>query len=270
MAITRGVQVLQLDRIGFFFGNRRGDPFEVLRNISLTVGKGEFLSLVGPNGCGKTTLLRLVAGLISPTHGKVMLADKEIKAPGQGIGLIFQEFALLPWRTVWGNIELGMETTTLGEAEREKVIRSYMPQFGLDSFEQRFPKELSGGMKQKVAIARALVNEPQVLLMDEPFASLDAQSRNFLQEFLVRLWRRSGKTIIFVTHNVDEAIFLSQRIVLIGRRPAEVRLDMEVDLPYPRDRTCDRFNSIRRDILESLRRETFPEYAKLGYFSEGN
>ncbi len=262
--------MLQLVRIGFSFENRRGDPIEVLRDISLTVGKSQFLSLVGPNGCGKTTLLRLVAGLVRPTHGKVMLADKEIKAPGQGIGLIFQEFALLPWRTVWGNIELGMETKPLGKAEREKVIRSYIPQFGLDGFEQRFPRELSGGMKQKVAIARALVNEPQVLLMDEPFASLDAQSRNFLQEFLVRLWQRSGKTIIFVTHNVDEAIFLSERMVLLGRRPAEVRLDIGIDLPYPRDRTCDSFNSIRRDVLESLRKETFAEYAELGYFSEGN
>lgn len=270
MALTGSEQVLQLVRIGFSFENRTEAPFEVIRDISLDIERGQFLSLVGPNGCGKTTLLRIVAGLIQPVQGKVMLAGKEIKAAGQGIGLIFQEFALLPWRTVWNNIELGMETKPLSKAQRDEVIGSYIPRLGLDGFEHRFPRELSGGMKQKVAIARALVNEPQVLLMDEPFASLDAQSRNFLQEFLVRLWQQSGKTIIFVTHNVDEAIFLSQRIVIIGRRPAEVRLDMEVDLPYPRDRTCDRFNSIRRHILESLRRETFPEYAKLGYFSEGN
>ena len=181
---------------------------------------------------------------------------------------MFQEVALMPWRTVWRNIELGLAKKKLGRSERAEIIKSYIARFGLDGFEGCFPKGLSGGMKQKVAIARALVNEPEVLLMDEPFASLDAQSRNFLQEFLVRLWQGSGKTIIFVTHNVDEAIFMSRRIVLLGRRPANVKLDVGIDVPYPRDRTCARLNRMRRSILESLREETPAEYStKLGYFS---
>ena len=261
--------MLHLKHISQVFLKDKGQaPFEVLREINLTVPRGQFLCLVGPNGCGKTTLLRVVAGLMAPTQGKVFWDDREITAPGQGIGLIFQEFALLPWRTVWQNIELGMVTKPWARAERAQVIRPLIARFGLEEFEHCFPKELSGGMKQKVAIARVLVSGSEVLLMDEPFASLDAQSRNFLQEFLVRLWQTNGKTIIFVTHNVDEAIFLGERIIVMRRRPSAVKLDIGIDLPYPRDRTCSQFNRIRKDILESLGRETFPESSKLGHFSQ--
>lgn len=253
-----------------FFKNQVRAAAPVLQDINLTVERGQFLCLVGPNGCGKTTLLRIIAGLIAPTHGKVLLDAREIKTPGQGIGLVFQEVALLPWRTVWQNIELGMARKYYPRAERARIIRAHIAQFGLEDFEHCFPKELSGGMKQKVAIARALVNEPHVLLMDEPFAALDAQSRNFLQEFLVRLWQTDGKTIIFVTHNVDEAIFLAERIIVMRKRPTAIKLDLAIDLPYPRDRTCGQFNAIRKEILASLQQETYPENSKLGYFSQGN
>ena len=264
--------MLNLTDISHLFPRNQTEvPLEVVRKINLSVRSGQFVCFVGPNGCGKTTLLRIIAGLIRPSHGKVTLSGREITAPGEGIGLVFQEFALLPWRTVWRNIELGLAKKNVGKPEWHKIIGSYVSRFGLEGFEQCFPKELSGGMKQKVAIARALVNEPEVLLMDEPFASLDAQSRNFLQEFLVRMWQRSRRTIIFVTHNVDEAIFMSERIVLLGRRPAEVKLDIGVDLPYPRDRTCTQLNRMRKSILEALREETPAEYStKLGFFSSSD
>ncbi|RJP55034.1 MAG: ABC transporter ATP-binding protein [Deltaproteobacteria bacterium] len=225
---------------------------EALKNINLLVNDGEFVSVVGPSGCGKTTMLRIIAGFEKASFGKALLNDEEIKNPGTEIGLVFQEYALFPWRTVLENVEFGLELKNTPAKERREKAFKYIEMVGLNSFENKYPKELSGGMKQRVAIARTLINEPKVVLMDEPFGSVDAQTRNSLQEFLIDIWRKRGDTIIFVTHNVDEAVFLSQRIVCLSSRPGEVLLEVSVNLEFPRDRTSMDFVKIRREILEHL------------------
>jgi len=225
---------------------------EALRNINLRVNDGEFVSVVGPSGCGKTTMLRIIAGFETASSGKVLLNDEEITAPGPKIGVVFQEYALFPWRTVLENVEFGLELKKSSRRERRVKAMGYIEMVGLRNFENKYPKEMSGGMKQRVAIARTLINEPRLVLMDEPFGSVDAQTRNSLQEFLMYLWRKREDTIIFVTHNVDEAVFLSQRVVCLSPRPGEIGLQIKVDLEFPRDRTGINFVKIRREILEYL------------------
>ena len=225
---------------------------EALKNINLMVNNGEFVSVVGPSGCGKTTMLRIIAGFEKASSGNALLNGEKIEAPGPGIGVVFQEYALFPWRTVLENVEFGLELKNTPAKERKEKAFEYIEMVGLKSFENKYPKELSGGMKQRVAIARTLINEPKVVLMDEPFGSLDAQTRNSLQEFLIDLWRVRGDTIIFVTHNVDEAVFLSKRVVCLSSRPGEIVLEVSVNLEFPRDRTSMDFVKVRREILEHL------------------
>ena len=246
--------MLRIERLSYSIpsGNPEA-PFHVLRDINLTVRNGEFLSIVGPNGCGKTTLLRLIAGLIGPTEGHLIHNDKKIFGPGSGVGMVFQEMGLLPWKTVRGNIAFGLaHTRELRRKQKSHLVDQYLFQFGLKEFEHSYPHQLSGGMKQKVAIARTLINEADVLLMDEPFGALDCLTRNSLQEFLLPVWQNSRSTIIFVTHNVDEAVFLSQRIIIMSRNPGRILREIEVDLPYPRKRTDEQCQRIRGDILSLL------------------
>jgi NitT/TauT family transport system ATP-binding protein len=203
--------------------------FVALDDVSLEVRAGEFLVLVGPSGCGKSTLLDLLAGLTLPTSGRVLLDGKAITGPARDRGVVFQQYALFPWLTALDNVAFGLEIAGVGLRERRAKAASYLDLVGLSAFANRYPHELSGGMKQRVAIARSLAYEPQVLLMDEPFAALDAQTRETLQEELVDIWQRTGKTIVFITHGIDEAVVLGQRVAVMTSRPG--RIKQIVDIP---------------------------------------
>jgi NitT/TauT family transport system ATP-binding protein len=238
-----------------FLGERPAENVPVLDHLELRVENGQFFSIVGPSGCGKTTLLRIIAGLEKASEGEVLLNGKGLGEGSEEIGMVFQEYALFPWRTTLQNIEMGLEIGRVEKKKRRSAAMEYIKIFDLDGFENRYPKELSGGMKQRVAIARTLIMNPRVVLMDEPFGSLDSQTRNSLQEFLLRVWERRKDTILFVTHNVDEAVFLSDQILILSKRPARIIKIFEVKLPKPRDRTSQECNQIRRDVLQLLSEE---------------
>jgi NitT/TauT family transport system ATP-binding protein len=238
------------------FDGRNGDAqLHVLEDIHCRVEEGMFVSIVGPSGCGKTTLLRIIAGLERPSSGKVVIDGREIAYETDRIGLVFQEYALFPWLTTLQNIQLGLEIMGKPKKERFEAAMDYINRFGLSGFENRYPRELSGGMQQRVAIARTLITDPKVTLMDEPFGSLDSQTRNDLQAFLLSLWETQKVTIIFVTHNVDEAVFLSDDILVLSSRPARIVDRFPVDCPRPRDRTSADCNAIRKKVLETLEAE---------------
>jgi NitT/TauT family transport system ATP-binding protein len=228
---------------------------EALRDINLSIGENEFICFIGPSGCGKTTLLRIIAGLEAPSSGEVFLDGVPIKGPGPERGMVFQEYSLFPWRTVLENVEFGPELKGTPKEKRVERSRQYIKMVGLERFEQRYPHELSGGMKQRVAIARALVNDPKALLMDEPFGALDAQTRNIMQSELLRIWEEEKKTVIFVTHSVDEAIYLADRIVIMSARPGRIKDVIRVNIPRPRMRTCQDVNTVRARILDDLKSE---------------
>lgn len=226
-----------------------------LDGMDLQVGDGEFVCLLGPSGCGKTTVLRIVAGLELPTEGEVLVHGKRVESAGPERGMVFQEFALFPWRTVRRNIEFGLEIRGVPERQRREASSKLIDLVGLRGFEDSHPDELSGGMRQRVGIARALANEPTVLLMDEPFGSLDAQTRNLMQKELLRIWAATRKTVLFVTHSVDEAVFLADRIVVMTARPGKVRESIPVQLPRSRDRTSAEFIAVRGKVLAELDEE---------------
>ncbi|MET9001483.1 ABC transporter ATP-binding protein [Amycolatopsis sp. NPDC004169] len=207
-----------------------------LDDVSLDIADGTFISLVGPSGSGKSTLLDLLGGLTTPTSGEVLIDGEPVRGPGLDRGVVFQQYALFPWRTAQANVEFGLEGGPLGKRQRAERAREHLALVGLSGFEDRYPHELSGGMKQRVAIARSLAYDPAVLLMDEPFAALDAQTREQLQEELLRIWRRTGKTIVFITHGIDEAVYLGQRVAVLTSRPGRLKAVVDVDLG---DRTGD-------------------------------
>ncbi|MFC4607416.1 ABC transporter ATP-binding protein [Streptomyces maoxianensis] len=194
-----------------------------LDGIDLDIAAGEFVVIVGPSGCGKSTLLDLLGGLSEPTSGQILLDGEPVTGPGLDRGIVFQQYALLPWRTAQGNVEFGLEATRVPRRERAERAREYLALVGLTGFEDRHPHELSGGMRQRVAIARSLAYDPDVLLMDEPFAALDAQTRESLQDELLRIWQRTGKTIVFITHGIDEAVHLGQRVAVLTSRPGRIK-----------------------------------------------
>jgi ABC-type nitrate/sulfonate/bicarbonate transport system ATPase subunit len=235
-----------------FVDEKTGAAVSVLDTLDLRVDAGQFVSIVGPSGCGKTTLLRIIAGLERSASGKVLLNDREIDYGRDRIGLVFQEYALFPWRTTLQNIEMGLEIMGVPKRDRRSAAMAYVRSFGLTGFEHAYPKALSGGMQQRVAIARTLITDPEVVLMDEPFGSLDSQTRNGLQEFLLDLWEKHRKTILFVTHNVDEAVFLSDHIVILSKRPAKILKTTAVTCARPRDRTSSACNDVRREVLNVL------------------
>lgn len=214
-----------------FPDRQHGGTFTALQDISLSVADGEFVTLVGPSGCGKSTLLDLVAGLSKPTSGEVTLGGEPVTGPGLDRGIVFQQYALFPWRTAQANVEFGLEVKGVGKRERARRAREVLALVGLDRFAGRYPHELSGGMKQRVAIARSLAYEPGVLLMDEPYAALDSQTREQLQIELRSIWRRTGTTILFITHGIEEAIFLGQRVVVMTSRPGRIKQIVDIDLP---------------------------------------
>lgn len=221
---------------------RYGSSVEALRNINLSFPRGQLTSLLGPSGCGKTTLLKIIAGLLEPTSGEILVNGRKIEGPGPERAFVFQDFALMPWASVLRNAAFGLELRGVGRAEREKVARHYINEVGLSGFEERFPHELSGGMRQRVGLARALAVNADVLLMDEPFSAVDEQNRRKFQEDLLRLRQVENKTLIFVTHSIEEAVYLSDRIVLLSRRPGEVQRVIEPKIS--RDTTPD---EMRRD-----------------------
>ena len=226
-----------------------------IEGLDLQVREGEIVCLLGPSGCGKTTVLRMIAGLEPVSGGSIRVRAGPVTGAGSDRGMVFQEFALFPWRTVRKNIEFGLEIRQVPLERRHEVSSELIKLVGLEGFESAHPGKLSGGMKQRVGIARALANDPAVLLMDEPFGALDAQTRNLMQKELLRIWAATGKTILFVTHSVDEAVFLADRIVVMTARPGRVKEDIAVDLPRPRDRTSSEFIAVRGKVLSVLETE---------------
>lgn len=219
--------------IEFAYREGRRPPALVLKRINLKVESGEFLCIVGPSGCGKTTLLNLIAGFLKPTAGEIILRGlRERQTPP--IAMVFQEYALFPWRKVIDNVCFGLEMAGVEKERRYASARRYLDLVGLSEYERHYPRELSGGMKQRVAIARALTNEPEILLMDEPLGSLDAQTRVILQRELVRIWEQTKKTIIYVTHSIDEAAYLGDRVLVLSTKPTEIREEININLPRPR------------------------------------
>ncbi|MGN7457624.1 ABC transporter ATP-binding protein [Paenibacillus pasadenensis] len=233
--------------------------FTAVDGLDLDVRPGEFMAVVGPSGCGKSTLLDLLAGLSRPTSGQILLDGRPVTGPGMDRGIVFQQYALFPWRTAQANIEFGLEAKGIGARERRERARHYLALVGLSGFEGRYPHELSGGMKQRVAIARSLAFDPEVLLMDEPFAALDAQTRESLQAELLRIWEQTGKTILFITHGIDEAVYLGQRVAVMTARPG--RIKRIVDIPLGRrseeedTRSAAAFGELRHEIWSELREE---------------
>jgi NitT/TauT family transport system ATP-binding protein len=233
-------------------------PVRALANFDIDVEEGEFLSIVGPSGCGKSTFLNVLLGLIRPDSGDVRMRGTPISGPSTDRAMVFQEFGLLPWRTVQANVELGLELKGMATAVRRKVSQPLIEMIGLSGFEGHFPHELSGGMKQRVGLARALATDPLVLLMDEPFAALDAQTRDLMQVELLRVWQEAKKTVLFVTHQIDEAIYLSDRVMVMTKRPGRAKKIFRIDLPRPRDyemRVTPEFNELKLEIWNELKDE---------------
>ncbi len=233
-------------------------PVRALGGFDIDVEEGEFLSIVGPSGCGKSTFLNVLLGLLKPDSGELLLQGRKISGPGSDRAMVFQEFGLLPWRTVQHNIELGLELKRIAAAKRRAVAARLVTLVGLSGFESHYPHELSGGMKQRVGLARALATDPDVLLMDEPFAALDAQTRDLMQVELLRIWREAKKTVLFVTHQIDEAIYLSDRVMVMSRRPGRSKQIFAVKLPRPRDyemRVTAEFNDLKLAIWNTLKDE---------------
>lgn len=231
---------------------------EVLNGVDLSIIKGEFLTVVGPSGCGKSVLLDIIGGLTNPTSGNVYLDNKPIVGPSFKTGYVFQQYALFPWRNALSNIEFGLETHGIQKEEREKIARKLLSKFGLSDFEDRFPYQLSGGMQQRVAIARSLATNPDVLLMDEPFAALDAQTREILQNELLKIWEGTDTTVIFVTHSIDEAVFLADRVAVMTARPGVVKQLIDIDLERPRNgniRSSNEFAQNRHKVWDALKDE---------------
>ncbi|HXE28315.1 MAG TPA: ABC transporter ATP-binding protein [Stellaceae bacterium] len=235
--------------------------FQALKDVSLQIESGTFVSFLGPSGCGKTTLLRIINGLITPTQGEIRIADERVEGPKPDRAMVFQEFNLLPWRTARGNVEFPLEVQGVAKSERDRVVGRVLAQVGLEKFDNFYPHQLSGGMKQRVGLARALGVGPAYLLMDEPFGALDPQIREMMQLELMKLWDSDRKTVVFVTHSVDEAVFLSDRVIMFGTSPGRVVADLTIDLPRPRwtddeaIKTSPKFIQYRNDIWRLLKRQ---------------
>lgn len=249
---------LVIDQVGKVFSTKGGEMV-ALDRTSFKVKEGEFITILGPSGCGKSTILRIVAGLEEPSSGHVYLDGHEVKGPGPDRGMVFQSYTLYPWLTVEDNIAFGLKLKGTSQKRCKEVAQHYLELIGLSGFEKHYPIQLSGGMKQRVAIARALANDPEILLMDEPFGALDAQTRSIMQEILLKAWEESKKTILFITHDVEESIFLADSVYVMTARPGRLKENIPVDLPRPRDyqiKNSSEFLSLKTRLLGLIREET--------------
>jgi len=253
--MSRDIQLKNLKMV-FKADNREVVAIE---DLSLDIKNGELVSILGPSGSGKTTILRMIAGLLEPTSGSVKVGDKTVSGPGPDRGMVFQDFALFPWRSVRKNVEFGLEVAKIPKEERIKRVDEALELVGLTKFADARTHELSGGMKQRVGIARALITNPDVLLMDEPFGALDAQTRNIMQVALLKILDKADQTIVFVTHSVDEAVFISDRIIMLTKRPARIKEIIDITWPHPRDRASPEFTALRKRILSELEKENVME-----------
>ncbi len=241
-----------------FPGVRGGQPTLALQPTDLDIPRNDFVTILGPSGCGKSTLLRIIAGLDKPTVGTVTLEGRQIRGPGADRGMVFQSYTLFPWLTVRDNVAFGLREKGMAEKEKREIVDSYLDKVGLRGFENHWPKQLSGGMQQRTAIARALANNPKILLLDEPFGALDNQTRGLMQELLLGIWEREQKTVIFVTHDIEEAVFMASRVVTMTARPGRIKSITPVDLPHPRHYTIKaspEFSALRLKLTEEIRSE---------------
>lgn len=242
-----------------FPGVHGGAPTVALQPTSLEVADNDFITILGPSGCGKSTLLRIVAGLDQPSLGEVRLDGAPVEGPGADRGMVFQSYTLFPWLSVRQNICFGLREKGMPAAEQQAVADRFIGEVGLRGFESHYPKQLSGGMQQRVALARALANDPKILLLDEPFGALDNQTRALMQELLLSIWELHRKTVLFVTHDVDEAIFMANRCVVFSARPGRIKNELAIDLPYPRHytvKTTPRFSALKAAVTEDIRAES--------------
>lgn len=254
--MTRGQVTLRDVSITF---SRAGESVDAVRDVSFTVEPGEFVALLGASGCGKSTLLNTVAGFITPSHGQVCVDGEPVTKPGADRGMVFQQHALFPWKTVQENVEFGLKMRKMPRKERQETARMFLDLVGLDGFGASYPAQLSGGMQQRVGLARVLVNQPRVMLMDEPFAALDAQSRLLMQELLLHIWQEIRTTVLFVTHDVDEAIFLSDRIMVMSARPGRIKRELQVPLARPRTPEMsagETYMRLKLNALAAIREES--------------
>ena len=250
---------LAIEAVGRTFpGVRGGTPTVAVQPTSLAIADNDFITILGPSGCGKSTLLRIVAGLDTPTTGRVLVDGASVSGPGPDRGMVFQSYTLFPWLTVHQNICFGLREKGMPRAGQDEIAAHYIAKVGLAGFEHHYPKMLSGGMQQRTAIARALANDPKILLLDEPFGALDNQTRGLMQELLLAIWESEKKTVLFVTHDIEEAIFMAGRVVVMSARPGRIKAEVAVDLPHPRHytvKTTPAFSALKARLTEEIRVE---------------
>jgi ABC-type nitrate/sulfonate/bicarbonate transport system ATPase subunit len=258
--VGRAVSRLSIEGVGRTFpGVNGGTPTLALQPTTLAVADNDFITILGPSGCGKSTLLRILAGLETPSVGRVLLDGEAVTGPGADRGMVFQSYTLFPWLTVRENICFGLREKGMPPAQQHEIAARFIAEVGLSGFELHFPKQLSGGMQQRVALARALANDPKILLLDEPFGALDHQTRALMQELLLSILELHRKTVLFVTHDIDEAIFMGNRCAVFSARPGRIKNELAIDLPYPRHytvKTTPRFSALKAQVTEDIRVET--------------
>ncbi len=257
--------MLEIASLTKVYGGEGATPNLVLDTVSFSVPQNQFVCLLGSSGCGKTTLLRIVAGLTEETSGTIAVEGKTVRGPGQDRSLVFQNYGLLPWRTVMGNVEFGLEMRGVPRAKRREISQTHIDRVGLKGYEKHYPHEISGGMQQRTALARAFSKDPKILLMDEPFAAVDAQTREMLQDELLKIWNENKTTVLFVTHSIEEAIYLGDRVLVMAARPGRIKADILTGLPRPRFesdvKSSARFDELRRQVRETLRDSHAPAAA---------
>ncbi len=252
------MSALSIQQVSRTFVNPHGGQTQALLPVDVEVHDNDFVTILGPSGCGKSTLLRIVAGLDSPTSGRVLLDGEPVTGPGADRGMVFQSYTLFPWLTIEQNVRFGLRERGMSAAEQRERSDFFIQRVGLRGFENHFPKQLSGGMQQRTAIARALANDPKILLLDEPFGALDNQTRGLMQELLLGIWEASRKTVLFVTHDIDEAIFMANRVAVFSARPGRIKSEIAVDFPHPRHytiKTSPEFSRLKALLTEEIRAE---------------
>ncbi len=250
---------LAIQGVSRIFTGARGQQTQALLPVDFEVHENDFVTVLGPSGCGKSTLLRIVAGLDYPSTGRVLLDGQPVEGPGADRGMVFQSYTLFPWLTVEQNIRFGLRERQMPEAQQKERCDFFIAKVGLRGFESHFPKQLSGGMQQRTAIARALANDPKILLLDEPFGALDNQTRVLMQELLLGIWESARKTVLFVTHDIDEAIFMANRVAVFSARPGRIKTELAVDFPHPRHytiKTSPKFMELKARLTEEIRAES--------------